>query len=200
MRCRLSRQSSPGWTRTNNPPVNSRMLCQLSYRGSAAAIVAGSFAASGEGADLVAQLGERLLELHEPLAVRPRELPLEAALAQAEQELARRLERDLLLVAKGVQLGEERREVAVGTLLSEQVRPGPAVELVVEVLRAEQLELGPQRFVRSHAGERVALEPPPRIEQPRGDDPCGAGAAAGGREPRLGLGRQVEQVGGDANR
>jgi hypothetical protein len=27
--------SSPGWTRTNNPPVNSRMLCQLSYRGSA---------------------------------------------------------------------------------------------------------------------------------------------------------------------
>src|SRR5215218_2572970 len=28
-------RSSPGWTRTNNPPVNSRMLCQLSYRGSA---------------------------------------------------------------------------------------------------------------------------------------------------------------------
>src|SRR5262245_11479254 len=25
--------SSPGWTRTNNPPVNSRMLCQLSYWG-----------------------------------------------------------------------------------------------------------------------------------------------------------------------
>ena len=25
--------SSPGWTRTNNPSVNSRMLCQLSYRG-----------------------------------------------------------------------------------------------------------------------------------------------------------------------
>ena len=24
---------SPGWTRTNNPSVNSRMLCQLSYRG-----------------------------------------------------------------------------------------------------------------------------------------------------------------------
>jgi hypothetical protein len=27
---------SPGWTRTNNPPVNSRMLCQLSYRGTVA--------------------------------------------------------------------------------------------------------------------------------------------------------------------
>ena len=33
--------SSPGWTRTNNPPVNSRMLCQLSYRGLAAPSVAG---------------------------------------------------------------------------------------------------------------------------------------------------------------
>jgi integrase len=29
---------SPGWTRTNNPPVNSRMLCQLSYRGTAAPV------------------------------------------------------------------------------------------------------------------------------------------------------------------
>ena len=27
-------RGSPGWTRTNNPPINSRMLCQLSYRGS----------------------------------------------------------------------------------------------------------------------------------------------------------------------
>ena len=26
-------RGSPGWTRTNNPSVNSRMLCQLSYRG-----------------------------------------------------------------------------------------------------------------------------------------------------------------------
>src|SRR5207302_10546245 len=30
-------RDSPGWTRTNNPPVNSRMLCQLSYRGTAVA-------------------------------------------------------------------------------------------------------------------------------------------------------------------
>src|ERR1700739_2381179 len=27
---------SPGWTRTSNPSVNSRTLCQLSYRGSCA--------------------------------------------------------------------------------------------------------------------------------------------------------------------
>src|SRR5947209_174092 len=30
---KTSRIGSPGWTRTTNPPVNSRMLCQLSYRG-----------------------------------------------------------------------------------------------------------------------------------------------------------------------
>ena len=28
-----SRRCSPGWTRTNNRPINSRMLCQLSYGG-----------------------------------------------------------------------------------------------------------------------------------------------------------------------
>jgi hypothetical protein len=36
MLCQLTprqKKGSPGWTRTNNPPVNSRMLCQLSYRG-----------------------------------------------------------------------------------------------------------------------------------------------------------------------
>lgn len=33
-RSRAVLAGSPGWTRTNNPPVNSRMLCQLSYRGS----------------------------------------------------------------------------------------------------------------------------------------------------------------------
>ena len=71
--------NSPGWTRTNNPPVNSRMLCQLSYRGSAAAIVA----SLREGSDLVPELGERLLELDEALAVGAGELPLKPSLAQA---------------------------------------------------------------------------------------------------------------------
>ena len=32
-----ARCGSPGWTRTRNPSINSRMLCQLSYRGSVAA-------------------------------------------------------------------------------------------------------------------------------------------------------------------
>lgn len=35
-------QSSPNWTRTNNPSINSRMLCQLSYGGSV--LVTGSHA------------------------------------------------------------------------------------------------------------------------------------------------------------
>ena len=34
------RKCSPGWTRTSNPSVNSRMLCQLSYRGRLARDVA----------------------------------------------------------------------------------------------------------------------------------------------------------------
>jgi hypothetical protein len=29
----LSRPGSPTWTRTKNLPINSRLLCQLSYRG-----------------------------------------------------------------------------------------------------------------------------------------------------------------------
>ena len=32
-RLKLCLICSPGWTRTTNPSVNSRMLCQLSYRG-----------------------------------------------------------------------------------------------------------------------------------------------------------------------
>ena len=34
-RDRKAELSSPGWTRTNNRPINSRMLCQLSYGGPA---------------------------------------------------------------------------------------------------------------------------------------------------------------------
>jgi hypothetical protein len=79
--CLEASRSSPGWTRTNNPPVNSRMLCQLSYRGLAAAIVAAPPAGLDEGPDLVAELGECLLQLDEALAVGTRELPLELPFA-----------------------------------------------------------------------------------------------------------------------
>src|SRR5690606_4087100 len=39
LRCRCAGsfpRRSPGWTRTNNLPVNSRLLCQLGYRGPSA--------------------------------------------------------------------------------------------------------------------------------------------------------------------
>jgi hypothetical protein len=32
---RLQLRGSPDWTRTSNPLINSQMLCQLSYQGSA---------------------------------------------------------------------------------------------------------------------------------------------------------------------
>lgn len=35
----LVKGGSPGWTRTSNPAVNSRMLCQLSYGGSSTATI-----------------------------------------------------------------------------------------------------------------------------------------------------------------
>src|SRR6478736_1268484 len=165
--------SSPGWTRTNNPPVNSRMLCQLSYRG----IGGGNCSPpSGEGSDLLPESREALLELDQPIAGGFRELALHRALAQAEEELARRLEGDLVLVPQRVQLGEQRRQLVVGLILSEQVRPCPSVQLVVEVLRAEQLQLRQQRLVRRHAREGAA------------------------HETRLGVGRQVEEIGREPDR
>src|SRR6476660_1492974 len=112
------RRNSPGWTRTNNPPVNSRMLCQLSYRGLAAAIVAGL----REGPDLVAELRERLLKLDEALTVGTCELALQSTFPQAQQQLVGSLERDLLLVSERVQLREERGQLGVGCcLLPKQV-------------------------------------------------------------------------------
>ena len=60
------------------------MLCQLSYRGSAAP----SVAASGEGSDLVAELRELLLQLDETtteqLLLRLRERRLQRQLAEAD--------------------------------------------------------------------------------------------------------------------
>ena len=42
------RASSSTWTRTRNPPVNSRMLCQLSYRGSTVPIISKTGCASNQ--------------------------------------------------------------------------------------------------------------------------------------------------------
>src|SRR3954468_18659800 len=54
---------SPGWTRTNNPPVNSRMLCQLSYRGTVLSARHCSHDRRGEEARATAARASRLRAL-----------------------------------------------------------------------------------------------------------------------------------------
>ena len=89
--CALS-PSSPGWTRTNNPPVNSRMLCQLSYWGKRASVYRSSPAASARerlsGRELFhlrTQLRERRLELERSVRIRVRELASDPTLAQPQE-------------------------------------------------------------------------------------------------------------------
>ena len=110
-----------------------------------------------EGPDLVAELRERLLELHEAFPVGFRKLPLQPSLPEPKEQLARRLERDLLFVLERVELGEQGRQIAVGGLLPQQIGPRAPMGLVVEVLRAEQLELGQKRLVARDACERAAF-------------------------------------------
>ena len=138
-----------------------------------------------------------MLELDEMLVVGVGELSLEPPLAQPQEKLARCFERDLLLVLQRVELGEQRRQLGVGRLLTEQVCPRAAVQLVVEVLRPEQLEVRQQRLVTRDAGQGAALEPFADIEKPMRDDPGGTRTASR-RERRLRLGRQVEKVGREA--
>src|SRR5206468_451292 len=135
--------SSPGWTRTNNPPVNSRMLCQLSYRGSAAALYRHLIQQS----DLLADLQQRLLELEHAAVRGARQLALELPFPEPEQQLLRDRERDALLVGKRVQLGEQRRQV-LRRSLAQQMRTDALVHVVVERVRAEL----PQD--RAEVGER----------------------------------------------
>src|SRR6266702_4117311 len=107
---------SPGWTRTNNPPVNSRMLCQLSYRGTVArrANCSGVRAELREIGSGRADAVELLLELLGALGVGGRELPAQLALAQAEEELLGGLFVDPLGRCTCVELGQERDELRVG--------------------------------------------------------------------------------------
>src|SRR5215213_2229744 len=76
--------SSPGWTRTSNPSVNSRMLCQLSYRGMLQMRLYVSWPAAsslrGDGAQGVFEILD--LSLEPFLAVVVRRLPLVVFAAQ----------------------------------------------------------------------------------------------------------------------
>ena len=67
--------SSPGWTRTNNPPINSRMLCQLSYRGTVLGEARNCSGALDQLSDGRADFFEGLLELFHALRIGARELP-----------------------------------------------------------------------------------------------------------------------------
>src|SRR5215213_9927306 len=75
--------SSPGWTRTSNPSVNSRMLCQLSYRGmlQMRLYVSRPAASSlrGDGAQGVFELLDLRLELFLAVVVRRLSLAVFAA-------------------------------------------------------------------------------------------------------------------------
>src|SRR5687768_14163295 len=96
---------SPGWTRTNNPPVNSRMLCQLSYRGS---LGRKSLAKLGlDLAERVVDLGEHALELDragEVVAGEVRQLAPDETLLEPEKELARDVAVEVLLLGERTQL------------------------------------------------------------------------------------------------
>jgi hypothetical protein len=91
-------RSSPGWTRTNNPPVNSRMLCQLSYRGT---VLSGRNCSRGmkqqaprrDAPRLLPRARDRALELdfevrcgHEPSLLRLRVAPEERLLELLDEE------------------------------------------------------------------------------------------------------------------
>ena len=112
---------SPGWTRTNNPPVNSRMLCQLSYRGSL-----GQKSLAKLGLDLaerVVDLGEHALELDragEVVAGEVRQLAPDETLLEPEKELARKYG---VLGTPTIQFLPDRPEAVEG-------KRGRAVEVV----------------------------------------------------------------------
>jgi hypothetical protein len=93
--------SSPGWTRTSNPPVNSRMLCQLSYRGTARL----SVTALDGLARCCSHLLKLFLERFQPLRVGLRELPAKLPFPESEEQLLGRLLVDSLRRGARVQLG-----------------------------------------------------------------------------------------------
>ena len=134
-----STSSSRGWTRTNNPPVNSRMLCQLSYAGRPADC---SGAGRGHASSRIASLTRASCVCSSFIWSNSasRELPAQPALAQVqEQLLARPLVESLPRRAR-VELGPEREQVALELAALDEVRAEAAVQLGVEVLGRELRE------------------------------------------------------------
>src|SRR5829696_940860 len=140
---------SPGWTRTSNPSVNSRMLCQLSYRGMSQKRLYGSATVASSS------VGDGDQSLFEILDLRPeqfllivvRRLPfllLAAEYRQAQPRFANgafgRVEplplggegADLVHQRPGPLVGENTVEVLTRMLFQHGEEPG--VGLFAEVL------------------------------------------------------------------
>ena len=171
--------NSPGWTRTNNPPVNSRMLCQLSYRGTALGR---------------ADCSRGLREIRRSRSAAVRAVPgapssargrrsassrRSFALAQAQQQLLGRLLVDPLGGRARVELGQQRNELIVRPRLARAGarEPGGAARRRSGRARA-------RRAARAAAG---CADARPRAHRARAGRPPRAASASDlpGRRARL---------------
>src|SRR5205823_10625651 len=111
----------------------SRMLCQLSYRGTAlgrAKVKRRLDEVRGRAPEPF----QGFLQLFRVLQIGRLQLAAKLSLAQVEQQLLRRRLVDPLGVGAGVELRQELDEVAVGFPRLEQVCAPAAVQLDVEVI------------------------------------------------------------------
>ena len=161
---------SPGWTRTNNPPVNSRMLCQLSYRGTAGARSVAPPQANSRERGPAPSRGP---------AGASQVLARRRSRARARSCRSRRRRRSCSAVSSSipsaararVELGQQRDELGVGLAGGlEQVRAGAAVQLASRSApgraRASAQEPG-MRDARPRARSRSSRVA--RAEHPRRD-------------------------------
>ena len=182
--------SSPGWTRTNNPPVNSRMLCQLSYRGSVPA--AHCSGAQARAPDRLADLRERLLEL----LVRSRSA---SASSRCEPRSRRRSSSSLPVSLR--RSPPRRRGVSSAISADELGLSSPPSTSGRAARRCSSLSKwsGPARRARHEIRVRGARPRAPRaralarVDQSRRDDAAAPSCVAPARG-RLDLARQTEQV------
>src|SRR5439155_24750756 len=96
------------------------------------------------------------------------ELAPELPLAQAEEELLAGRLVDRVCGGPRVELGEQGHELVVRLLAAgDEVGAQPAVEVGVEMVRRELLEQAHELRMGDAAGERLALQPLARVDQPR---------------------------------
>ena len=196
--------SSPGWTRTNNPPVNSRMLCQLSYRGTARRHC--SAARARFRARRVRRRSRTRRELLLQLRVRSerpsrRSSPAEAAARAGGggSSLAASLV-DALAAARASSSAQQRRILAVRRRAPTRCARARAGALGSSKCSGDELREQRRRAPGERARRRArrARAGAPALEQRAATGAAAPGAAARGRSG-LHLLRQVEPVGGEAD-